>query len=178
MERKTSHLVIEREGRDQGGIVEIREMLAYDATELCLRAMQCVARGGVDIPPEIFQMGAQGFVVLGAGAIIAGIGKTPWYEVKPLLDALLACVVSYQPPGGTQALHGLETIKGQIAEPSTFLWIYEEVVSLHLGFSLRERLLSYRTSMMTMMTEPTLDMPISTDPLASSSVPNRPPFTN
>jgi hypothetical protein len=168
MERRTTHLTVTGDGRDAGGIIELREMPAYDATELCLRAMQCVSRGGVDIPPEIFQMGAQGFVVLGAGAIIAGIGKTPWYEVKPLLDALLACVVSYQPPGGTQALRGLETIKGQIQEPSTFLWIYEEVVSLHLGFSLRERLLSYRTSVMMTMNENMPDMPTSIDPSVSS----------
>lgn len=163
---RSEHLTVTVPGRDQGGIIEIREMPAYDATELCLRAMQCVARGGVDIPAEILMMGAQGFVVLGVGAIIAGIGKTPWYEIKPLLDALLACMVSYQPPGGTAPIRGLDAIKGQIREPSTFLWIYEEVVSLHLGFSLREQLLSYRTSLMT-MTENTADMPTSTDPLAS-----------
>ena len=112
-------------------------------------------------------MGAQGFVVLGVGAIIAGIGKTPWYEVKPLLDALLTCVVSYQPPGAVQPTRGLEAIKGQIQEPATFLWIYEEVVSLHLGFSIRDRLSIYRTSMMTMTDDLTPDTRTSTEPLES-----------
>jgi hypothetical protein len=175
MGRRTEHLTVTREGRDQNGIVEIREMSAYDATELCLRAMQCVARGGVDIPPELLQMGAQGIVVMGAGAIIAGLGKTPWYEVKPLLDALLTCVVSYQPPGAIQPVRGIEVIKGQIEEPSTFLWIYEEVVSLHLGFSLRERLSSYRTMVTTMINDPTPDTSTSSDPSASSSAPNSQP---
>lgn len=167
MGRRTVHLTVTGESRDVGGIVELREMSAYDATELCLRAMQCIARGGVDIPAEILQMGPQGIVVMGVGAVIAGLGKTPWYEVKPLLDALLTCLVSYQPPGAIMATRGLEAIKGQIEEPATFLWIYEEVVSLHLGFSLRDRLSSYRMMVTMMMAEPTPDISTSMQPLAS-----------
>src|SRR4249920_4237957 len=109
MARKVVHLTVTTEdSRDKGGVIELREMSAYDATELCLRMFQCIARGGIDIPPEIFSMGPQGVVVLGAGAVLAGLGKTPWYDIKPLLDALLACVQSYQPPGAVMPTRGLD----------------------------------------------------------------------
>lgn len=167
--RKTARIVIDTEGRDQGCIVTLTEMSAMDATDLCLRAMQMIARGGVDIPPHIFQAGPAGFVTMGVGAILAGLGKTPWYEVKPLLDALIPCVTSWERPGTATPITGWEMIRGQIMEPTTILRIYEEVASLHLGFSLRERLSSFRTSAMTMMAAFTPNTETSTDPSPSSS---------
>ena len=162
MARNTSVVVIETEGRDKGGVFTLTEMSVVDATDLCLRAMQMVARGGVDIPPHIFQMGAAGFVTMGAGAILAGLGKTPWYEVKPLLDALLPCVTSYQPPGGQAPLRGWQVISGQIEEPATLLQLYEEVVSLHLNFSIRDRLSQLREMASMMITESGLNTGTST----------------
>lgn len=169
MARRTANIVIETEGRDQGGVLILTEMSATDATDLCLRAMQMIARGGVDIPAHIFQMGPAGFVTMGVGAILAGLGKTPWYEVKPLLDALIPCVTSWQPPGGTQPVRGWDMIRTQIEEPSTILRIYEEVASLHLGFSLRERLSGFRSSAMAMMAAFTPNTETSIDPSPSSS---------
>ena len=153
MARRTGVFIVETEGRDRGGQFTLTEMSAFQATDLCLRAMQIVARGGVDIPPHIFQMGAAGFVTMGVGAILGGLGKTPWYEVRPLLDELLPCVTSYQPPGGVAPLRGWEIIKSQIEEPATLLQLYEEVVSLHLGFSIRERLSDLREAAMRMIAE-------------------------
>jgi hypothetical protein len=167
--RKVHTWVVETEGRDRGGIFTLTEMSAVDATDLCLRAMQMVARGGVDIPPHIFSMGVAGLVTMGAGAVLAGLGKTPWYEVKPLLDALLPCVTTYRPPTGQIDLRGWQTISQQIQEPTTILQLYEEVVSLHLGFSLRERLSSLREAITTMMAASTPNMPTSTDPSPPSS---------
>jgi len=168
MARKTASILITREGRDQGGVFELEEMDAFSATELCLRAMQMVARGGVDVPPYIFQQGVAGFVTLGAGAILAGLGKTPWHEVKPLLDALTPCVKSFTPPTATQPLRGWSVIQSQIQEPTTVLQLYEEVVSLHLGFSLATRLSNLRALVSTMITEFTPDTSTSTGSSASS----------
>lgn len=169
MARHNASIIIETEGRDKGGVLELTEMSAMDATDLCLRAMQMIARGGVDIPPHIFQMGPAGFVTMGVGAILAGLGKTPWYEVKPLLDALIPCVTSWQPPGATAPVRGWDVIKGQIQEPTTILRIYEEVASLHLGFSLRERLSTFRDAAMTMMAGFTPNTETSTAPQPSPS---------
>jgi hypothetical protein len=61
-------------------------------------------------------------------------------------------VESYQPPGGAVPLNGWGVISGQIEEPATVFQLYEEVLSLHLGFSLTARLLQYRGLVTSMMT--------------------------
>lgn len=153
MALREANITITRDGRDKGGTFHLREMPALLATEWFIRAMQLLARAGIDVPPNIMQAGAQGFYVMGIGSVVTGLGKAPWYDVKPLLDELLACVVSYQPPGGAVALAGWPTISGQIQEASTVLQLYEEVVSLSLNFSLRERFLSFRDLAKGLMTE-------------------------
>lgn len=173
--RRSVNFIVQREGRDQGGVFVLTELPAFQATELCLRAMQLIARGGVDVPPHIFQLGAAGFVTMGAGAILAGIGKTPWYEIKPLLDELLPCVVSYKPPSGAMPLTGWETIKTQIEEPATILQLYEEVVSLNLGFSLSAKLSTFRTLAMGMIAGFGQSPGTSTEPLPPSSEAASPP---
>ena len=142
---RNAQFIVAREGRDQGGVFLLTEMPAVPATEWFLRAMQLLVRSGVDVPPSILQQGVVGFVTLGVGALLTGLGKSPWGEIKSLLDELLTCVTSYQPPNGTTPLVRWEVIKTQISEPATILQLYEEVVSLHLGFSLAARLLTYRT---------------------------------
>ena len=67
--------------------------------------------------------------------------------LEPLLDELLDCITSYTPPGGIQPLTGKQLILSQIQEPATILQLYEEVLSVHLGFSIAERLSTYRLLM-------------------------------
>lgn len=169
MARQTVRVLIDADGRDKGGVFVLTEMPATEATDLCLRALQMIARGGVDIPAHIFQMGPAGVVTMGAGAILAGLGKTPWYEVKPLLDALLPCVTSWQPAEAVAPLQGWAVIKGQIEEPQTLLRLYEEVISLHLGFSLRERLSYYRDQVQMMVAGSSPTTQTSTDASPRSS---------
>ena len=147
----------------------IQEMPALPATEWFLRAMQLLARSGADVPPDIFQAGAAGFVTLGIGTVLTGLGKAPWFEVKSLLDELRSCVVSYQPPGGQAALTSAAVIfgqgnsGGQVQEASTLLQLYEEVVSLHLGFSMVERLSTFRRLAGTMIQSLTPNTETSTE---------------
>jgi len=149
--RRKATVVIEREGRDKGGVFVLEEMPAMPATEWFIRAGQLLARSGTDIPANIGEHGATGFVALGMGAIITGLGKAPWNETKPLLDQLLTCVQSYTPPGGTMALTGWHIIVTQIEEAATILQLYEEVLSLLLGFSLRASLSAFGQRLMTMI---------------------------
>ena len=144
MARRTANIVIDAPGRDQGGVFVIQEMAAVPASDWFIRAMQILARSGTDVPADIFSQGAAGFVTLGIGAVVSALGKAPSFEVKPLLEELLGCVVSYKPPGGQVALSSWNIIAGQIEEPQTIFLLYEEVASLHLGFSLAERLSSLK----------------------------------
>ena len=173
---RTATIAITRAGRDQGGVVTITEKPAYQATEWFIRAMQILVRSGADVPPDIMQQGAAGFVTMGIGTVLTGLGKAPWQEVKPLLDELLSCVTSYQPPGAAMPIIGLPIILQQIAEPSTVLQIHEEVVSLHLGFSLRAKLSEYREMaqgwIATMMDASGQNTETSIQASPSSSLPN------
>lgn len=143
--RRETDVVIAREGRDKGGVFHIQEMAAFPACEWFIRAGQLLARSGTDIPADIGQHGATGFVALGIGSLVTGLGKAPWAEVKPLLDELLACVKSYVPPGGQVPLTGWAVILSQIEEPATFWQLYEEVLSLMVGFSIAASLSAYAT---------------------------------
>jgi hypothetical protein len=172
---RTATVVIEREGRDKGGVFTLTEKPALQATEWAIRALQLLARSGADVPPTILQMGAAGFVTLGVGTVLTGLGKAPWHEVKPLLDELLSCVTSYQPPGAVSPQSRWDVIKGQIEEPSTILQLHEEVVSLHLNFSLKDRLSSYRAIAAKMISELSQNIETSTDSAAPSSPPDSPP---
>jgi hypothetical protein len=138
-------IIIDRDGRDKGGVFLIQEKPAFQATEMFLKAMQLLVRAGVEVPPNIMLHGPAGFVTMGVGSILTGLGKAPYHEVKPLLEELFSCVISYQPPGATVAHTKIDIIKSQIAEPTTIFQIYEEVVSLHLGFSILAKLSYYRT---------------------------------
>lgn len=138
-------------GRDNGGVFELMEMAAEPASDWFMRAMQFLVRAGIDVPPHIFAAGPAGFFAMGIGTALTGLSKAPWHEVKPLLAELLTCVRSYTPPGGEVPIVGWNLIRTQILDAATIFLLYEEVVSLSLGFSLAERLSSYRTLVTTMM---------------------------
>jgi hypothetical protein len=140
-----------RPSRDNGGVFNLVEMPAEQAADWFMRAMQFLVRSGTEVPPHIFEAGPAGFFAMGIGTALAGLSKAPWFEVKPLLAELLGCVESYQAPGGSAPIRGWEVIKTQIQEPATIFLLYEEVVSLSLGFSLAERFSNYRTLVSTMM---------------------------
>ena len=143
MARREASVTISAEGRDKGKSFTIREMPAEQAEDWATRAIMLIARGGIDVPPYIFQAGFQAFVVLGIGTILSGLGKAPHAEVKPLMQEMMNCVVSMDSPSG-MPITNPALIAGQIEEVATRFQLREEVLSLHLGFSLAARLLEYR----------------------------------
>lgn len=141
--RRETTVAITREGRDQGKSFNIRELPAAQAEEWFSRAIMLLVRAGVDMPPNIFDHGAAGFAAIGIGTALTGLGKAPWFEVKPLLDEMMGCLVSFNAPGGASVtVHS--QIVGQIEEVATIIQLREEIVSLHLGFSLAAKLSAFR----------------------------------
>jgi hypothetical protein len=174
MTLRTATVQITREGRDKGGVFVITEKPAVQATEWFLRAAMLLIRSGADVPPDIMQHGPAGMVTLGIGTVLTGLGKAPWFEVKPLLDELLSCITSYHPPGGNMPLGNWQVIAGQIQEPATILQLHEEVVSLHLGFSLAARLSTFREMAAGMIAGLTPNTETSIAPSDASSAPVSP----
>ena len=176
--RREKYVTITAEGRDQGKVFKIVEMASEPSCEWFDRAAQLIGRGGADVPPTLFQHGPAGFVVLSMGAILSALGKAPYHEVKSLLEDLMGCIVSMRSPGAAADLTMPSLISGQIEEVSTRYQLREEVLSLHLGFSLRERLSSFREAATAMMTDLGLNMPTSAEKSASSSQADLPLDTN
>lgn len=166
-----SRTVAGKPSRDNGGVFELSEMAAEPAADWFMRAMQFLVRSGMDVPPNIFEAGPAGFFAIGIGTALAGLSKAPWHEVKPLLSELLQQVTSYLPPGGEVPLRGWSMIRTQIQEPATIFLLYEEVVSLSLGFSLAESLSNYRTMIATMISafSPIIETSINPSPPSSEA---------
>lgn len=167
--RRSSTILISREGRDKGKSFVIEEMPAIQATEWFLRALQLMARSGADVPPNIMQVGVAGFAALSIGTILTGLGKAPFYDVKPLLDELRVCIKSFTAAGGTAPVTIQAMILQQIEESATDIQLLEEVVSLHLGFSIAERMLTYRAQARAWMDALGRSAETSTEPSPPSS---------
>ncbi len=167
MARREETVTITREGRDQGKTFTLREMPAAQAEEWFMRAMMLLARSGAEVPADLFQQGAMGFAAIGIGAALTGLGKAPWAEVKPLLDEMMRCVVAIQSPAGVPIMAHAQ-VMAQIEEVATLIQLREDVLSLHLGFSLAARLSSYRDMAAAMMA--VSGQNTSTSPEASESL--------
>ncbi len=174
---KTHEFTIET-GRDAGATFAIREMPAVPAADWFLRAIQVLGRSGMDVPPDLFRSGVEGFLALGMGALLAGVAKSPYGEIKPLLNELLACIVSFRRADMVQPLMRWQEIETQIIEPGTIFRIYEEVLSLHLGFSIAARLLNFRTLVASMITAFTPNTATSTNTSEMSAGPDSPRSMN
>lgn len=165
-------------GRDNGGMFELREMAAVPASDWFMRAMQFLVRSGTDVPPHIFEAGPAGFFAIGIGTALSGVARAPWFEVKDLLRELFGCVVTYTPPGGSVPLSGWAVIETQILEAATIFQLYEEVVSLSLGFSLAGELSTWRDRITTTLAAFMQNTETSTGESASSLEAASPPLPN
>lgn len=176
--RRDKLVKIEAAGRDRDKVFRIVEMPSDAACEWFDRAAQLIGRGGANVPAELFEHGPAGFVVLSMGAVLAAIGKAPYAEVKPLMDELMGCVVSLSSPGAAADLTNPAMISGQIEEVATRYQLREEVLSLHLGFSLRESLSTFREVAAGLMSALGQIMPTSDGKSPSSSPADSQPVMN
>lgn len=148
MARRTAAITVTADGRDKGKVYHLHELGSVAGERWFMRAMQMLIRSGVDVPPNILEQGAMGFVTLGIGACLTGLGKAPHHEYEELMDQMLPCIVGYQevtPDGKLGAIvTNIALISDQTEEIATWFFLREQIVSLHLGFSLAAKLQSYR----------------------------------
>lgn len=175
MARKTKVLTITAEGRDRGKSFLIVEKSAYDAEKWATRAMLALSRAGATVDESAIASGALGILATGLDAFRV----LPFDEAEPLLDEMLTCVHFVPDPSKVDALSGRPVTRplmrpddfndGDIEEVATLIQIREEVLSLHLGFSLAAVLssmaASLRTSQQNMSTSPAPAEPAS-EPVA------------
>jgi hypothetical protein len=136
--RKEATVVIEADGRDHGKVYKIREMSASAAEAWGTRLILALSRAGVDVPENFFGMGMAGVAVMGLKAM----GGLSWDVAKPLLDEMMACVQIAPDLRHPQIVRVMN--EDDIEEVATRLLLRDEVVRLHINFSVREFLSNFR----------------------------------
>jgi len=139
--RVTRTVTITQDGRDKGKIFVLSEMPASQAEEWAMKALNAIAQNS-DIPAGLSNAGMLGVFILGLKPILAA----PWDLVKPLMNELFDSCLSIMPDKGNPALlrgAGTELVKPagklfevDIEEVSTRMFLRNEIIELHTGFSL------------------------------------------
>jgi len=132
--RKTRELVIDAEGRDKGKTFILTEMAAEQAELWAARAFNGAARANVEIPESIKGAGIVGVFVIGLKMFLSCDFPT----VQELMKEMMDCV-QYRPEPEKPFTRPLAS--GDIDEVATRLFLREEVIRLHTGFTLAEVLL-------------------------------------
>lgn len=129
------------DNRDSGRSFLIVEMSAMKAEKWATKALLAIMSSDVDLPDGINTNG--GMQELARVGIKSLMGLR-FDIVEPLLDEMFECCSYLKKPGDTTSKTPLtkENIDFYIEEVSTLLKLRSEIFSLHLGFSLAERMSS------------------------------------
>ena len=146
--RKEITLTISAEGRDQGKVFFIREMSAVRAEKWATRALLALGRSGARVPDDVAASGLAGLAALGLRAM-AGLH---YHDAEPLLDEIMTCVQIIPDPARPMVRRG--TIEDDFEEVMTLVKLRDEVLSLHLGFSIAASLSNLAASMLATIDSP------------------------
>ena len=162
--RKETTVTIAAEGRDTGKVFKLVEMPAMQAEKWATRALLALMRSGVEVPDNIASAGLAGVATMGVRAF----GGLAFADAEPLLDEMLTCCAFQPDPNAPFNLIRGPMMISQIEEVSTILRLREEVLSLHLGFSIP----AYRLKLMSRNKQadaPSLNTATSPTPSGPSS---------
>jgi hypothetical protein len=139
--RKTETVTIDFGERDRGKVFWLTEMPASQAEKWAARALSAAARSGVDLPPNVVELGFAGVVVVGIRALMA----MNFADYEPLMDEMFNSCVAFVPDpknmdvrrGGGAGIVG-PMVEDDIEDVATRVFLRERVFSLHVGFSLAD----------------------------------------
>lgn len=121
-------------GRDNGKKFKLTEMPAERAFDWGTKALLAMAKSGVSIPENIVEQGMAGVAMVA----FKTVGGLEFMSIHELRRDLMACVQIYTPGSPTHARP--PTGQDDIEEPQTIFQLCQEVIELHLGFSVAEGL--------------------------------------
>lgn len=135
MARKTTTYVVPepepgKDNRDAGKAFLLTEMAAAKGEKWATRALNVLARSGVDLPPDFLRSGMASMFVVG----IQALTSCNYIDAEPLLDEMMQCVVLIPDPSKpavTRPIH----LDSDIEEVGTILSLRDAVFELHTGFS-------------------------------------------
>lgn len=141
MARKTKAVQITAEGRDKGKTFWITEMGAVPAEKWAQRALLAFAKSGRnEVPEDIAAGGAAGLIAIGLRALTS----MDFEDAEPLLDEMLGCVLFVPDPSKIDQLNKQPITRpviwdgdaADVEEVKTLLRLRDDVMELHLGFSI------------------------------------------
>jgi hypothetical protein len=136
--RKTLTLTISQEGRDKDKRFLLTEMSAMRAEKWATRLLIALMNSGLELSDDEAGAGMAGLasVVDRGGFRFAGSGIS-YHELEPLLDEMLGCIQIAEPKITR------DLTEHDVEEVATLLFLRSEVIKLHTGFSLAERLSAF-----------------------------------
>lgn len=129
--RKSIDLTIEAAGRDKGKVFRITEMSAVRAEKWAAKALLALISSGLEIPDSVAAAGMAGIATMGSGMLT---GSIAFETVEPLLDEMMTCVQIVEP----QIVRS--PTEDDFEEVATLLFLRSEVLRVHTGFSMTERI--------------------------------------
>lgn len=136
--RRQERVTVSLEGRDKNKVFLITEMSATKAEKWAYRALIALLNSGVELTDEEANAGMAGLAAVAArGGIKFTGGGVNFAEWEPLLDEMMGCVQIAEEKA-TRAL-----TEDDVEEVLTLAFLRGEVLKLHTGFSLAERLSAY-----------------------------------
>lgn len=137
--RRLQTVTISLPGRDNGKSFLITEMSAFAAEKWAMRALILLVNSGLELGDDEVAAGMAGVaaVIERGGFVFKGRGLA-FYELEPLLEEMLGCVQIVEPKI-TRSL-----TEDDVEEVATLLFLRSEVLKLHTGFSLAERLSAFQ----------------------------------
>ncbi len=125
------------ENRDAGKTFIITEVPAVQAEEWGLRALMALGTSGFIVPQEMADAGLIGAAIVGYQAFMGARQE----EILPLWREMLPACVQYLPPAGENAAGVTITIPWNpqlVEEVSTLAILRQNILELHVGFTLAE----------------------------------------
>jgi hypothetical protein len=138
MLKKQDVTVPQWSGRDDGKVFRITEMPAAQAEKWAWRLFIAMKGTTAQVPPEIAQLGMVGVAIRGLNSFLAA--DVRFQDIEPLLDEMMTCVTRVRDPAHPDVATNL--IDGDVEEVQTRGWLRSEVLSLHVGFSVTDALLT------------------------------------
>ena len=127
--RKTKIVTVQTEGRDKGKQFKLTEMAADRAERWATRAFFAMTANGVDVPPEIVNLGMGAIAAVGVRSLMT----MQFEEAAILLDEMMECVEALPDPRRPDFTRPIDS--DDTEEVTTRLMLRSEVFELHTGFS-------------------------------------------
>jgi hypothetical protein len=126
--------------RDASKTFHLTEMPATQAEKFAIRALLALTRAGIEVPDNVTAMGMGAIAAIGLRAF----GNLSFDEASPLLDEMMNCVQIVPDPRNPLVKRPVDV--EDVEEVRTLLFLRNEVVALHTGFSIAGELSSFRAN--------------------------------